>query len=324
MKTEKNRLMDVKTQGVKWFSLALCLTAGFSLFACSDDDDEGGSGEGTPAQQPPKVSDVGFQFPVTQYSNGYNLETYNYSDGRMTGATSNNGNYTISYNPLRLKSVNGSENSELINIKVNDSGFMTYADYSHTYSYYDEYYFEKGYLTFSYDAEGHLVNESLYINESSDGPYSCTLTYTWENGNMVKSVYKDNENWSEVCTLAYENDQWTNSGVFTESFLYAGMMGEPVIYFSGLLGRLTRLIPTSMVDTDSDGYVDNYVTQAVNYNPDRSISSIVENENGYSYTTYFGYVGYPIQQQSGYSAAPAWKSTKAVHGMKARRMMKRK
>ena len=68
MKTTKNRLMDVKARGAKWFSLALCLTAGFSLSACSDDDDGNGGGSGVTAQQMPKVADAGIQFPVTQYS----------------------------------------------------------------------------------------------------------------------------------------------------------------------------------------------------------------------------------------------------------------
>ena len=68
MKTEKNRLMDVKAKGAKWLSLALCLTAGFSFSACSDDDGEGGggAGSGVAAQQMPKVADAGIQFPVME------------------------------------------------------------------------------------------------------------------------------------------------------------------------------------------------------------------------------------------------------------------
>ena len=69
MKTEKNRLMNVKAKGAKWLSLALCLTAGFNLSACSDDDDEGGNGcagSGVAAQQMPKVADAGIQFPVME------------------------------------------------------------------------------------------------------------------------------------------------------------------------------------------------------------------------------------------------------------------
>ena len=101
------------------------------------------------------------------------------------------------------------------------------------------------------------------------------------------------------------------------------------MFYSGLMGRTTKNIPTSVTRIDFDGNETTYNTVAVNYNQDRSIQSIeVQNVSSYgsSYTeTYrFGYADYPIQQQSGYSATPAWKSPKAVHGMKARRMMKRK
>ena len=97
--------MDVKARGAKWFSLALCLTAGFSLSACSDDDDGNGGGSGVTAQQMPKVADAGIQFPVTQYSDYYSdMETYTYSDGRMTGVSNSDGDrYSITSNPLVLE-----------------------------------------------------------------------------------------------------------------------------------------------------------------------------------------------------------------------------
>ena len=136
--------MDVKTQGVKWFSLALCLMAGFNLSACSDDDDEGGNGgagSGVAAQQMPKVADAGIQFPVTQYSEYYGsyIETYTYSNGRMTGGsypygsismgTYSLGIYSISSNPLVLTEQRDDRSSTFRNIRVNGNGFMTYAEF---------------------------------------------------------------------------------------------------------------------------------------------------------------------------------------------------
>ena len=160
MKTTKNRLMDVKARGAKWFSLALCLTAGFSLSACSDDDDGNGGGSGVTAQQMPKVADAGIQFPVTQYSNYYSdMETYTYSDGRMTGVSNSDGDrYSITSNPLVLEITDSYGASydvtKLHNIRVNDMGFITYAEMS--YSEFDEYtgnYEISGSFSFEYDAE---------------------------------------------------------------------------------------------------------------------------------------------------------------------------
>ena len=329
--------MDVKAKGVKWLSLALCLTAGFSFSACSDDDDEGGNGgvgSGVAAQQMPKVADAGIQFPVTQYSeySSY-METYTYSDGRMTvGSNSEGDNYSVIFNPLVLKLQESDYLGTFRNIKVNGNGFMTYAEISGSSSF-DGNWYERGSITWRYDAEGHLVSESGNLTYSDDGPYSWTCTYTWENGNLMNAEYRneeDGEVYRYVCTFTYGDGQWNNPGVYPAHWIYVSEMGMPVLFYSGLMGRTTKNIPTSVTerhfDGDEESYSITYNTVAVNYNQDRSIQSIeVQNASyGSSYTeTYrFGYADYPIQQQT-YSAAPAKKSSKAVRGMKARRMMSR-
>ena len=319
---------------MKWFCAALYLMAGFSLSACSDDDDEG-SGDGIAAQQPPKVTDVGIQFPVTQYSeSSYDMETYTYADGRITGGYDNDGTrFSVSYTPLVLTETDddGSSSGSFRNIKVNSSGFMTYAEFSANGSdSYDGNWYENGSITWTYDAEGHLIGERGNITESSDGPYSWTSTYTWENGNLMMAEYRDDEYgevYRYVCTFSYGNNQWNNSGVFPTHMIEVSGFEMPILFYAGLMGRPTQNIPVSITTRnytgDTETYSETYTTAAVNYNPDTSISSIVISSSyGYSPTYRFGYAAYPINMSS-YSAATAMQKGKAVRAMKkARRTMK--
>ena len=142
----------------------LCLAAVFGLSACKDDDEGGGDGgAGAVAQQMPLVANAGIQFPVTQYLNeDYSeMETYTYADGRMTGAaTSWEGySYLITSNPLVLVEQSYYSDTEygsstMRNIRVNENGFMTYAEFSFEESdSYDGNSYDRGYNTWEYDAD---------------------------------------------------------------------------------------------------------------------------------------------------------------------------
>ena len=324
----------MSTGNLKWLCLGLCLTAGFTLSSCDDDEGEGGGGGGTPAQQPPKVADAGIQFPVTQYSeySSY-VETYTYADGRITGGSTPYGTqYSITQNPLTLTSISGSgsETQSLYNIQSNGSGFMTYAQCSYSYSDSTASDYENGSIRWEYDAEGHLLKESASITESSDGPYSWTCTYTWQDGNLMTAEYSYNEDgdvWRTGCTFTYDTNKWSNTGVFPAHMIDISGLEIPILFYSGLLGRTTKNIPTSVTESDYEGdsitWSQTYITTDVDYNDDTSVRS-VETENGYGYTeTYrFGYDAYPINTPS-YSAATAMQKGKAVRAMKkARRTMK--
>ena len=331
MKTEKNRLMDVKAKGAKWLSLALCLTAGFSFSACSDDDGEGGggAGSGVAAQQMPKVADAGIQFPVMEQSGGHGSFDFTYSDGRVVDWGDDF--LSLSFNPLVIKGEEPTYTEEYKNIKMNAKGFMTYADYSYSWSEYNDIGNAHGTLVWMYDEEGHLVKEVANIDDSSDGLISWTCQWKWENGNLVSGQYEEDGDVTQYA-FTYDTDKWENPGVYVFMSDISGCLSDEFFY-SGLMGLPTRNIPTRMMIRELDGgeesHRSTYNTVAVNYNPDGSVQSI-EMQNVFSYgssyteTYRFGYADYPIQQQSGYSAAPAWKSPKAVHSLKARRMMKRK
>ena len=261
---------------VKWLCAALCLAAGFGLSACSDDDEGegGGAGGGVAAQQMPLVADAGIQFPVTQYSEyPLEMETYTYSGGRMTGAATSDGDsYSVTSNPLTLTELGDNYTSTLRNIRVNGNGFMTYAEISSSGSdYYDGNWYERGSVTWRYDAEGHLVGESGNIAESSDGSYSWTCTYTWENGNLMNAEYRDEEDgevYRYVCTFTYGDGQWNNPGVYPAHLISVSGMELPVLFYSGLLGRTTKNIPASVTERNFDGDEESYT---VTYN---NVSSI--------------------------------------------------
>ena len=320
--------MSKKAYGVKGLSLALCLAAGFSFSACSDDDE--GSGGGSAAQEMPKVEDAGIQFPVTQLSNGYDTESYSYSaDGRMTGGSTSYGiRYTITYEPLTLTEQDGDYTGTFRNIKTNSNGFMTYAEVSYS----DSEYSDSGSITWKYDANGHLTSESGNITNSSDGPYSWTCTYTWENGNLMNAEYREEwegETYREAYTFAYNGNQWENPGIYPEGMIEVNGTMMPILFYSGLLGRTTQNIPTRVTETDYEGDRETYSNTDnavdVDYNPDGSVKSIEMQDESYGNTDtyYFGYADYPIQGLPSYSAAPAKKSPKAFRSMKERRMMKR-
>ena len=328
---------------VKWLCAALCLAAGFGLSACSDDDEGGGGGAGggVAAQQMPLVADAGIQFPVTQYSEYYlsDMTTYTYSGGRMTGAATSDGDsYSVTSNPLTLTELGDDYTSTLRNIRVNGNGFMTYAEISSSGSdYYDGNWYERGSVTWRYDAEGHLVGESGNITESSDGSYSWTCTYTWENGNLMNAEYRDEEDgevYRYVCTFTYGDGQWNNPGVYPAHLINVSGMELPVLFYSGLLGRTTKNIPASVTERNFDGdegfYRSTYNTVAVNYNQDNSVQSVVlqyvssYGSSSYTYTYRYGYADYPIAQEDTYSAAPSVKGGQVAKSLKrARRMMRR-
>ena len=340
MKTRLNKQLPVVSAGsVKWFCVALCLTAGFGLSACSDDDDEGGGG-GTPAQQPPKVADVGIQHPVTQFARSwFEIDGFTYADGRMTGGTYNGGrmSFSISSNPMVIREWYEGEDrtSTYSNIKVNESGFVTSADCS--FSRTDSLGGTDGTASarFTYDANGYLLTESGTNTGISDGEsysYSWSSTYTWSDGNLMRvetSYVEDGETETDVITYTYGRSDWTNSGVdFPMEVGYCGNFfgdfgDEYYIFSAGLMGRLTKNIPTRVVKMGDNGaYSRTHTINEVEYNPDGSIRKITM--DGYEYG-YYGYPAYPIQQQQGtYSAAAAAKTEQAARSLKrTHRMMRR-
>lgn len=314
---------------VKWLCAALCLAAGFGLSACSDDDEGegGGAGGGVAAQQMPLVANAGIQFPVTQYSDDpYSVKIFTYSGGRMTEMyEEDNQKVSISTHPLVIREIyymygHYYEESVFRNIKQNDRGFMTFAEYEE----------ENGtchICSLEYDAEGHLIKDTSH----GDDGYSSTCSYTWEDGNLTSAVYstEGGSNYRKESSFTYDVNKWENPGVYPAQFIDVSDRGE-ALFYAGLFGRSTKNIPVSVTERISQiGHEPEtltYQTVAVNYNPDGSVESIEVQLNGSSYTqTYrYGYADYPIKQEEAYSAASSVKGGQAAKSLKrARRMARR-
>ena len=266
MKRRVNNVFRLALAGsVKWFCAGLCFAAVFGLSACKDDDEGGdGGGAGAVAQQMPLVANAGIQFPVTQYSERNDMETYTYADGRMTGAATSRekSSYSITSNPLVLTEQNFYSDTDyrictVRNIRVNENGFMTYAEISdYGINPYEDEWSEGGSVTYSYDAEGHLVSESGTYTEGSS-TFNWTCTYTWENGNLMNMDYRgedEEEAYHDVYTFVYGDGQWNNPGVYPVQMMDISIMEMPLVFYSGLMGRTTKNIPTSVTVTESDVY----------------------------------------------------------------------
>lgn len=287
----------------KWFVCALCmLSVGF--VSCSDDDGEeaGGNGgfsggSGTPAMEAPAVSGAGIQFPVTSVNDGYGWVYYSYANGRMTGGWLDNEDYSFWFtsNPLTIQT----NDSEVYrNIKVNDSGFITYCEYASTPEGDCAEYVS---VSCAYDGEGHLTLEKGKYWDDEGGNSEFTGTYTWSNGNLVK--YDENVVETEdgevytmgtVIELEYDEGRYPNPGIFFDKDgVDAGPFLETQFYYAGMLGRCCKNIPVRATKTwyeDGESYGSNKIEiTGVEYNENGSVKNVSTQEYGYSHTYQYGY-----------------------------------
>ena len=308
----------------------LCMLAvGFA--SCSDDDDDKGKGNdnGGVAQELPSSSDVGIKFPVQAcMKNGY-LRTYRYDgNGRMLACVSDEENFVYNSNPLSVHvtySKNGSDANDwksYENIRVNTSGFMTSCDglYYEDHSYGE---IESGSFsgTFTYNADGHILSEDGIMTCGDEENYEkWTMTFTWTDGNLMKIVtnsnYKNTEEEEEgtsqeIIEFAYDKTKYSNSGLYYFADVVGGtwLLDSPSFFYTGLMGRTTKNIPTSYTITYSENgevdYSDSYMVSKVEYNADGSIRLISADyyDSSYSCELYYGYAGYPLPDWS-YGVAP--------------------
>ena len=271
----------------------------FGLPACNDDDDNENdeSKSGTPAQQPPQVNGAGIQYPVTSVTAYGTTWTYEYADGRMTGGKTNGGFvFSLSSNPLVIQTGYPDDVYTYSNIRVNESGFITYAEMTNIYE--GEVY-ATGSATCRYDTEGHLVYEKGNFRDADGYTESYTTVYTWQNGNLMQIETTDTyegegERHTDIYTVeyAYDTSKWQNPGVYAHCDEEEGLswfFEAPLFYYAGLLGRSTQNIPTNMTLTEHSEGEEDYVYSTtfndVTYNDDGSIQSI-----GFPYNAfYYGY-----------------------------------
>ena len=291
--------MDFKLKKCVFVCATGLLAAAFP--SCSNEDEESGGtiSYGKLASEVPPVANAGIQFPVTgiyhqstNYGNASLAQAYIYRDGRMAGGYECQNRETIEFssNPLAVKISSSyssyEETEEFKNIKVNSDGFITSCEWEYWENDEGEQWWDKTTITLAYDGEGHLILEK-YRNTDMDGYWeNGTISYTWENGNLVKtegvsvsSEDEEDDDWRYTEELTYDEDEtrYPNTGVW--HFYDLGDVGNDSFYdaflYAGLLGRSTKNIPLTFKENqyfDEDYYV--YTTTGVNYNQDGSIESI--------------------------------------------------
>ncbi|MBO5182714.1 MAG: DUF4595 domain-containing protein [Paraprevotella sp.] len=289
---------------LKIFQAALLATAvTFSFTACDDDDDpepgtENNDGGSTGTTTPP-VADAGILFPVTSISDGKDvIYKFNYVDGRLVGGMCDyNLAFSIHYNPLRIQEDYNGEDGEyehvkINNIKVNASGFVTYADITYDgleYEYDSETETDVEYRwhvtgtgTFGYDKDGHMTSTIFDLKDGEDVDHT-EINYTWSNGDLMKCSEHYTWNYSEdgdkgvfITTSFTYNLSRPNSGIFLPCVM--DNFDEGYLWYAGLLGKPSQNIPTSYVSGEGEegnGYT--YTrTIDVKYNPNGSIAELTE------------------------------------------------
>ena len=292
--------MDFKLKKCVFVCAAGLLAA--ALPSCSNEDEESGGtiSYGKLASEVPPVANAGIQFPVTgiyhqstNYGNASLAQAYLYRDGRMVGGYESQNRETIEFssNPLAVKITSSyssyEETEEFKNIKVNSDGFITSCEWEYWEDYEGEQWWDKTTITLAYDGEGHLILEK-YRNTDMDGYWeNGTISYTWENGNLVKtegvsvsSEDEEDDDWRYTEELTYDEDEtrYLNTGVWHfydyQTVGNAGNFYDAFLY-AGLLGRPTKNIPLTYKESqyfDNEYYV--YTTTGVSYNQDESVASI--------------------------------------------------
>lgn len=296
----------------KWLVCALCmLSVGF--VSCSDDDDNENGGEGgldpvsgQPAAEAPAVSGAGIQFPVTTFSGAGENMVYFYENGKMTsGKDGNYYSFQITSNPLQIKATynydsdtSGDTSDTYYNIRVNDSGFITYCNYRGAEEA-EGYVFEST-VSCTYDGNGYLLTEKASGRDTEGYSMTINVTNTWENGNLVKreesGVEKEEgETWNFrlVYDFVYDESKYPNSGVYYDIDEYDDYFFDSYVFYAGLLGRVSKNIPIKSTCTEYEdgepGDADVIETVNVLYNANGSVKTITWRSDNYNYSFNYGY-----------------------------------
>ena len=340
----------------KKYWLAACCLLAVGLTACGDDDegnDNGGPdttipgtgdpdspgtgtgdsdtdvpGTGEPGITVPSTSDLGIQYPVTSIT-GYEESYFRYENGRLVGGMTDNDQFTIAQNPLAVQ-MRWESSYEIIdesytNIKVNPAGFATSADFTQGETYmdgeYSDSYVYSGTARMQYDADGHITQKRISIGEEGGYQYDGTITYTWENGNLVRIQVDDTEKdydgiyvYSDTYEYTYADvSQNVNSGIYLYDMWY---FTYDFMWYAGFFGKPTQNLPIGMkytynyrfndgeVETDTEiydivtRYNDNGSVARMEYRQEGSSSSSMTFNYGYGETEPFASLAPSLQKNA--------------------------
>ncbi|MCH5178552.1 MAG: DUF4595 domain-containing protein [Prevotellaceae bacterium] len=253
-------------------AMALCASA-FMLTACSDDDNNGGGeggGGGNGENAAPSITDKdGNSVQVTEL-NGI---SFNYdADGKLISF--GNGYETYSFNKGVLTVSDG--DGMTMKLTLNGNGVISQIKMTENY---DD---EKSDLTinYSYNSSMQLTGASVegsdswdYDGEKGSSTTSGSVTNTWTNGNMVKSVWSGGETGEE------DGHSFTYKETATYEYTYSSTENESKQFPYSLI---------SIVGSDEDatgilGVVGLFGTGTTNL-PTKRVCTRVEEEDGDKYT----------------------------------------
>lgn len=211
----------------------------------------------------PSMSEIGIETPVTSVHSGFEPSYFIYENNVMkSGYDADLGEFEITENPLEIH-VRFTEDEfdllkmDLTDVETNAFGFITYAKIRYEDNGEDEPFVAQGYVKASYNADGYITRMEEVSNNPEES-YKCILDFIWENGRLkeIDELYELNgEESSEILKYTFSYDrQIKNSGIYLLYELCDTSIPE-FIYYSGLFGKTTKYVPTSVQVKGADGTV---------------------------------------------------------------------
>lgn len=301
----------------KIYWLTVCCLLGLGFTACTEEDDEKDKNNNRPDDivdvTPNDSTEVNYpdENPGVEANNpiiyimGYDHSEFYYENGKLThGVTDYDSQFAITWNPLSIHVAYEGENEDYVenytNMRVNQDGYVTSADYEATDTYQGETWHTHATFSAQYTLDGHIAEKNAEMNdEESTDTYN--ISYTWEDNNLthirIEEQYTEigygTEHSIETYEYTYDADdsRFKNSGIYLYEMWYATY---DFMWYAGLLGKTTRNIPTSVTHIyEMDGEeIEKYTYQIVpNYNDDNAITSLeYRDPSGYTIRTFhYGY-----------------------------------
>jgi len=242
--------------------LFFLLVMGFSMcafVACSDDEDEG-SGSGTPS------ASVGEVVPGSgkKLLSAGEYKFFYTADGKIkTIELGNYERYEFTYSPNQIIYDYGydgdGEDEEVYTVSYNEKGYISKMIFTEKGS--DEYgsWDDSSTSTLSYDSEGHLVKvTSTYLEQGVEDGESYkesgtgTVVLTWTNGLLTKyEAINEWEDGSEKSTIIFEYEDGKNYNRYKQ---FAIM--DDCQFYLGLYGKGPDYLPVSATETWIEEYDD--------------------------------------------------------------------
>ena len=207
--------------------------------------------------------------------------------------------WIITYNPFKL--VNGDKSHSEYEIltwmpTLNNSGCFSTMDHN-TEGYYGVNYqsSDAGNSTFTYDSDGHLVKifaqssgTEKYNGEVESIFYTQDITYTWENGKIMKitcALDYPGESYAWTATFDYANNKYPNPcGQFPQNLWeYAETDFAPLV---GYFGKGPDYLPSSVTYSGERGNFHSPSYQfRYTFNANGTLASSAYSRDGNAYVT---------------------------------------